>query len=89
MWGAAVPTLDYALDTHYPWQAEEVIVGGKIPIEDGYVAVPKGPGLGVEIDRIQLQHLHQQYLDCGLTERNDEIEMQKVHPDWKFELLRW
>ena len=87
--GAAVPTLDYALDTHYPWQQEEVIVGGKIPIEDGYVTVPTDPGLGVEIDRTQLQHLHQQYLTCGLTERNDEIEMQKVHPDWKFELLRW
>lgn len=87
--GAAVPVLDYALDTHYPWQKEEVIVGGKIPIEDGCVAVPRGPGLGVEIDQKELARLHQQYLDCGLTERNDEIEMQKVHPDWSFQLTRY
>ncbi|MEM7370771.1 MAG: enolase C-terminal domain-like protein [Bacteroidota bacterium] len=87
--GAAVPVLDYALDTHYPWQEEEVIVGGKIPIEDGYVVVPPGPGLGVEIDQNELARLHQQYLDCGLTERNDEIEMQKIHPDWQFHLTRY
>lgn len=87
--GAAIPNFVYALDTHYPWQEDEVIQGGKIPIVDGCVEVPKGPGLGVEIDRHELKRLHQQYLDCGLTERNDEIEMQKVHPGWKFELTRY
>ena len=44
--GAAIPQLDYALDTHYPWQQEDVITGGKIKIEEGYVHVPDGPGLG-------------------------------------------
>jgi len=87
--GAAVPHLDYALDTHYPWQVDEVIKGGKIEIKDGSVSVPEGPGLGVELDRDQLQRLHEQYLNCGLKERNDEIEMQKVHPEWKFKLQRW
>jgi glucarate dehydratase len=87
--GAAVPHLDYALDTHYPWQVDEVIKGGKIPIVDGCVTLPDGPGLGVEIDQKQLQILHQQFLDCGLKERNDEIEMQKVNPDWTFQLQRW
>ncbi len=87
--GAAVPHLDYALDTHYPWQVDEVIKGGKIIIEDGSAKVPDGPGLGVELDREQLQKLHNQFLDCGLKERNDEIEMKKVHPDWQFELQRW
>ncbi len=87
--GAALPTLDYALDTHYPWQAEEVIKGGKIPIEDGAVRVPEGPGLGVEIDPDALSRLHQNYLDCGLTERDDEAEMQKIEPSWRFELVRW
>ena len=87
--GAAIPQLDYALDTHYPWQAEDVIVGGKIKIEEGCVQVPEGPGLGVEIDRRQLKKLHENYIRCGLTDRNDEIEMQKVDPDWKFELTRY
>ena len=42
---AAVPELTFACDTHYPWQTDEVVVGGKIPIENGEVAVPTGPGL--------------------------------------------
>ncbi len=87
--GAAVPHLDYALDTHYPWQVDEVIKGGKIKIEDGSAKVPDGPGLGIELDREQLQKLHQQFLDCGIKERNDEIEMKKINPDWQFELQRW
>lgn len=82
--GAALPEFDYDLDTHYPWQNEDVIVGGKIPIEDGSAEIPKGPGLGVEIDRDQLKKLHQNYIDCGITERDDEVEMQKLDPSWKF-----
>ncbi|MDP4680909.1 MAG: glucarate dehydratase [Cyclobacteriaceae bacterium] len=87
--GAAVPHLDYALDTHYPWQIDEVIKGGKIPIVDGYVTLPDGPGLGVELDQEQLQRLHENFLACGLKERNDEVEMKKVEPDWEFKLQRW
>lgn len=87
--GAAIPTMDYALDTHYPWQEDEVIVGGKLSIEGGSVQVPDGPGLGVEIDQDALARLHQNYLDCGLTHRNDEIEMQKVHPGWTFQETRY
>lgn len=87
--GAAVPHLHYALDTHYPWQVDEVIKGGKIEIKDGLVALPEGPGLGVELDREQLHRLHEQFLACGLKERNDEIEMKKVNPEWQFELQRW
>ena len=87
--GAALPDFDYALDTHYPWQQDEVIVGGKLPIEDGAVAVPSGPGLGVEIDQAELKRLHQCYLSCGLQERDDQAAMQARRPGWKFELLRW
>ena len=47
------------------------------------------PGLGIELDRAALAQLHEQYKACGLTERNDEIEMQKVQPDWKFMATRW
>lgn len=87
--GAALPRLPYALDTHYPWQSDEVIIGGRIPFEEGGVAVPRGPGLGVELDREALARLHRNYLDCGLTRRDDEIEMQKVIPGWKFQPVRW
>jgi glucarate dehydratase len=61
-------------------QSDEVITGGRLRFENGEVAVPKGAGLGVELDRNALAKLHQNYLACGLTKRNDEIEMQKVQP---------
>ena len=81
--GAALPVFDHEFDTHYPWQKDDVIVGGKIKIEEGCVTLPSGPGLGVEIDHAQLEKLHQNYLDCGLTQRDDEAEMQKIDPNWK------
>ena len=87
--GAAMPNLTHALDTHYPWQWEEIIRGGRIAIEDGCVTVPKGAGLGVELDRAALARAHEAYVRCGLRERNDEIEMQKKVPGWKFAATRW
>ncbi|MFT7691898.1 MAG: glucarate dehydratase [Candidatus Latescibacterota bacterium] len=86
---AAVPNLTYAVDTHYPWQSDEVIVGGRLKIEGGSLAIPDGPGLGVELDREALARLHQTYLECGLTHRDDQIEMQKVEPGWTFQSTRW
>jgi glucarate dehydratase len=86
---AAVPNLTYACDTHYPWQAEEIIVGGKLQFENGALAVPASPGLGVELDRAELERMHKQYLACGLKHRDDEIEMQKVEPGWKYLRPRW
>ena len=87
--GSAIPNLKYALDTHYPWQSDEIIIGGRLKFEDGQVAVPRGAGLGVELDRKALAKLHQNYLACGLTKRDDEIEMQRVQPGWAFKATRW
>lgn len=74
---AAIPNLTYACDTHYPWQEEEVVKGGRIVFNEGAVKVPTVPGLGVEIDQAQLARLHQQYLDCGVRNRNDLAQMRK------------
>ena len=87
--GAAMPNLSYALDTHYPWQWEDIIVGGRMKIEGGGVTLPPGPGLGVELDRAALARAHETYRRAGLKERNDEIEMQKKVPGWKFAQTRW
>lgn len=86
---AATPNLTYACDTHYPWQSEEVLVNGRFQFDEGALVISNEPGLGVELDRAKLEELHDQYISCGLTERNDEIEMQKVVPGWKFEAQRW
>jgi glucarate dehydratase len=87
--GAALPKMPYALDTHYPWQSDEVILGGRIKFTDGSVMVPEEPGLGVELDKVALARLHQNYINCGLKKRNDEVEMQKKVPGWKFQSTRW
>ena len=87
--GAALPIMPYALDTHYPWQSDEVILGGRIKFTDGSVMVPDEPGLGVELDKVALARLHQNYINCGLKKRNDEVEMQKKVPGWKFQSTRW
>lgn len=87
--GGALPRMPYALDTHYPWQSDEIIVGGRMKFEDGAVAVPTEPGLGVELDRKALAKLHDNYLKCGLTKRDDQTEMQKIHPGWEFKAVKW
>ena len=81
---AATPNLAYDCDTHYPWQTDEVIEGGKLLFEGGSLAPPPGPGLGVTLDRNALARLHRNYLDCGITDRDDAVEMRKHWPDWKF-----
>jgi glucarate dehydratase len=77
---AAIPNLTYACDTHYPWQEEEVIKGGRISFHEGSVKVPTTPGLGVQIDQVKLKKLHKQYLDCGVRNRNDLAQMRKYDP---------
>jgi glucarate dehydratase len=81
---AAVPNLDYACDTHYPWQEpdEEVIKGGKITITEGCVNITRAPGLGLELDHDQLGKLHDQYLSCGIRSRDDVRQMRKYKPEW-------
>ncbi len=86
---AAIPNLTYDLDTHYPWQSEEIIVGGRVKFEDGKVAVPREPGLGISLDYQALERLNQNYKLCGLTTRDDTTEMKKFHPDWSFKPIRW
>ena len=79
----------YALDTHHPRQSDEVIIGRCLKFEDCAVAVPSESGLGVELDSEALEKIHQNYLKCGLTKRDDEPEMQKKVPGWKFQAVRW
>ncbi len=80
--GAAIPNLAYAADTHYPWQEDEVIAGGKLRFEGGALRVPQGVGLGVTLDRDALARLHANYLACGIRRRDDAAEMRKHRPGW-------
>lgn len=88
---STTPNLDYACDTHWPWKRreEDVVVPGTLKWEDGGVRVTTTPGLGVELDRERLAALHQQYLSCGLTKRDDTTYMQKFKPDFSSKIPRW
>ena len=86
---AATPNLTYACDTHWPWKDEDVIVPGVLNFVDGAVAVPTAPGLGVEIDEDALAALHQQYLDCGIRDRDDTGYMQSIDPSFQNTCPRW
>jgi glucarate dehydratase len=86
---AATPALTYACDTHYPWQSDDLLVGGPLPIVGGCVQVSRRPGLGIGLDQAALARAHRAFLDCGLTDRDDEVEMRKVEPGWTFEPVRY
>jgi len=88
---AATPNLTYACDTHWPWKAaaDDVVVPGVLRFEGGAVPVPTGAGLGVELDRDALARLHEQYLVCGSTERDDTAYYRRTVPDFDPTAPRW
>ena len=86
---AAIPNLTYDLDTHYPWQSDEVIVGGRVKFDEGQITVPREPGLGITLDHDMLEKLHNDFINCKITKRDDTAEMKKIDPDWEFQAVRW
>jgi len=52
---AATAHLSYPIDVTHWFHADDVIEGGPLPIRDGKIAVPTGPGLGVELDPESLE----------------------------------
>ena len=87
--GAAVPGEYNALDTHWIWQEGlERLTREPLQIVDGCVAVPKKPGLGVEVDMEQVKKANQIYLENCLGARNDAMGMQYLIPGWKFDPKR-
>jgi glucarate dehydratase len=85
---AVTPNLNYACDTHWPWKTEDVVQPG-LRIEGGSLAVPTGPGLGVELDFDALGALHEQYLRCGLRARDDTGYIRRFQPDFERKLGYW
>jgi glucarate dehydratase len=86
---ASLPQLTAASDTHYPWLPDDadLIDGPKLPIRDGVMAVPSGPGLGVALDRDKLARAHEVYRKCGMRRRDDASLMRRIEPGWTGGLL--
>jgi glucarate dehydratase len=81
---ASVPQLTCASDTHNPWLGEEsdIIEGPKLPMKDGRMAVPAGPGLGVTLDQDRLARASEAYQKCGMRRRDDAALMRRLEPGW-------
>jgi glucarate dehydratase len=86
---AATPYLTYACDTHWPWKSQEIVEPGALEFVDGSVRVPTAPGLGISIDEDQLGALHEQYLRCGIRDRDDTGYMRSIAPDYRAISPRW
>ena len=86
--GAAAPGKVTAIDTHWIWQDGQRLTKEPLQIKDGYVQVPKKPGLGVELDMVEVEKAHQLYKQHGLGSRDDAMAMQFLVPGWKFDPKR-
>ena len=76
--GAALPNLNFAADAHYHHLTDDIIVGSLMSYENGAIAVPQGPGLGVEVDRDKLA----EYADHFQTNGGYCYDRDPGRPDW-------
>ena len=76
--GAVLPNLTFAADAHYHHLTDDLIAGGKMEYEDGAIAVPTGPGLGVTLDRDKLAEYHELYLRLGTY----PYDQDPLRPGW-------
>jgi glucarate dehydratase len=86
---AATPNLTYAVDTHTPWQLGVDVVESPPVIAGGSVTVPDTPGLGVTLDPYALARMHEDYLGCGIRERDDTAYRQRFEPGYVKRRPRW
>ncbi len=85
---AAAPGRISAIDTHWIWQDGQRLTKDPLKIVGGLIQVPKKPGLGIEIDMVEVEKAHQAYKNMGLGARDDAIAMQFLIPGWKFDNKR-
>jgi glucarate dehydratase len=81
---AAAPGKVTAIDTHWIWQDGQRLTKDPLQIVGGQITVPTVPGLGVELDMVEVEKAHQLYLQHGLGARNDAMAMQYLIPGWTF-----
>ncbi len=85
--GAALPNLSFAADAHYHHIRDDIIKGGKLEYRYGKIALPSGPGLGVEVDRDKLAEFADFYREVGGYPYDRDPGRQdwySIHPEWRF-----
>ncbi|HLJ14012.1 MAG TPA: enolase C-terminal domain-like protein [Bryobacteraceae bacterium] len=63
--GAVIPNLSFAADAHYHHLTGDIIQGGPMQYENGSIAVPEAPGLGIKLDREKLAEYAELYKRLG------------------------
>jgi glucarate dehydratase len=76
--GAVIPNLSFAADAHYHHLSDDVIKGGKLTYQDGAIAVPAGPGLGVHLDRERVGKYAELYRRLG----SYPYDQDPLRPGW-------
>lgn len=76
--GAVIPNLSYAADAHYHHLRDDIIIGGLMKYENGFINVPEGPGLGVTLDRDKLAEYAELYKRLG----GYAYDKDPLRPNW-------
>lgn len=76
--GAVIPNLSFAADAHYHHLTDDIIEGGKLKYEQGAIAVPTGPGLGVKLDHDKVGAYRDLYRRLG----SYAYDRDPLRPNW-------
>lgn len=82
---AAAPGDITPLDTHWIWQDGQELAKEPYKIKNGKMAIPKKPGLGIELDMDRVMKAHELYKQMPTHDRDDAVAMQYLIKDWKFD----
>lgn len=72
------------IDTHWIWQIGQRLSKKPLEIKNGYIDIPKLPGLGIELDFDKVEEANKLYNKIGSKKRDDSVAMQYLKPGWKF-----
>jgi glucarate dehydratase len=76
--GAVIPNLSFAADAHYHHLTDDIIKGGKLKYDNGAIAVPTTPGLGVKLDRDKVAEYRDLYQRLG----SYPYDQDPLRPGW-------
>jgi glucarate dehydratase len=76
--GAMIPNLTFAADAHYHHLTDDIIEGGPMRYENGSIAVPTAPGLGIKLDHDRVLRYSELYKRLG----GYPYDQDPARPEW-------